>query len=200
MDYYKRRREGKEHDRSGHRVGAMQRKILLLLLGGFALGCSGSPRTSWKIIRGLQAEFKEINKQNAERAVAALYESKLLEAHKNKDGSFTMMLSDKGKKRALTYDLGKMKIKVPDAWDGEWRVVLFDVPEDERGARDALRDRLFNLGFHELQKSAWIHPFECRDEIEFLTELYNLRPYVRFLQARHIDNEAYIKQFFRLYS
>jgi CRISPR-associated endonuclease Cas2 len=77
-------------------------------------------------------------------------------------------------------------------------VVLFDIPEEKRDARDSLRTRLFNLGFHELQKSVWVHPFECRDEVEFLIELGDIRPYVRFMRAHHLDNEAHIKKFFHL--
>lgn len=188
----------REHKKNKHRVGAVQQKILLLLLGGIALGCSGSPRTSWKVIRVMHKEWEEINKRSVERAIAVLYETKLISAHKNEDGTFTMILSDQGRKRALTYNLGNMHIAEPAKWDGNWRVVLFDIPEEKRGARDSLRARLLNLGFFELQRSVLVHPFECRDEIEFLIELGDIRPYVRYMRAHHIDNEPHLKKFFRL--
>ena len=180
------------------RVGAVQKKMLLLLLGGFALACTRSLNKQWKIAGDMQNELKKINRQTAERAVASLYESKLVDAHQNNDGTFTVVLSEKGQKRALTYNLGAMRIKQPAKWDGLWRVVSFDVPEKIRDARDSLRNRLLNLGFFELQQSILVHPFECYDEIEYITELYDLRPHVRFMRAIHIDNETHIKNFFRL--
>jgi len=46
-------------------------------------------------------------------------------------------LSLSGKKRILRYDLDNMKIKKPLKWDGYWRIVVFDIPEDEK-RREAL--------------------------------------------------------------
>ncbi len=146
----------------------------------------------------MHKEWKYINKQNAERAIAVLYKTKLIEARKDEDGTVTMVLSDNGKKRALTYNLGTMQIKKPETWDGNWRVVLFDIPEEKREARDSLRTRLLNLGFFELQRSVLVHPYECSDEIEFLIEMGDIRPYVRYMRAHHIDNEPHLKRFFHI--
>lgn len=197
MSYRKRQKREKEHARNKHRVGTVQQKILLLLLGGLALGCSGSPHTSWKVIRAVHDEWKEINKRAAQRALATLYDTKLIDARKNEDGTWTMVLNERGKKRALTYNLGTMSIPKPEVWDKVWRIVTFDIPEEKRDARDSLRRRLLNLGFFELQKSVLVHPFECRDEIDFLVELGDIRPYVRYIRAHHIDNEQHLKKFFR---
>ena len=198
MTYRRKKQNTKEHTKNKHRIGTVQQKMLLLLLGGLALGCAGSPRTSWKIIRAMRNEWKEMSKRAAERAIAVLYETKLIDARKNEDGSFTMVLNEDGKKHALTYNLGSMSITKPDKWDGYWRVGLFDIPEERRSARNSLRTRLINLGFYELQRSVLVHPFECRDEIEFLIELGDVRPYVRYMRAHHIDNEPHLKRFFHL--
>ncbi len=184
--------------RKSRRVGAVQKKTLLLLLGGFALACTRSLNKQWKIIGDMKQEWKEINRQTAERALASLYASKLIDAHQNNDGTFTIVLNEKGQKRALTYNLGAMCIKQPEKWDGLWRVVSFDIPENIRDARNSLRNRLLNLGFFELQQSLLVHPYECYDEIEYITELYDLRPHIRFMRAGHIDNEIRLKKFFRL--
>ena len=47
-------------------------------------------------------------------------------------------------------------------WDGQWRMVIFDLPESRRSLRAALRRRLSGSGFGCLQRSVWItpHPFE----------------------------------------
>lgn len=108
------------------------------------------------------------------------------------------MLSRQGKQTALRYKIDEMKI-VPQAhWDAVWRVILFDIPEKQKWLRDTLRMRLKQFGLLELQKSVFVHPYECRDEIDFVIELYGARRYVRFLEARHIDNELHLKKKFDL--
>lgn len=43
-------------------------------------------------------------------------------------------------------------------WDGQWRMVLFDLPESRRSLRAALRRKLIESGFGCLQRSVWITP------------------------------------------
>lgn len=116
----------------------------------------------------------------------------------NEDGSTTIILTAKGKSKALTYQLDEMEIKKPVKWDKKWRIVLFDVPENRKKLRDGLRVHLKNLGFCKLQKSVFAHPFDCEDEINYLIEFYDIRKFVRFIIADSIDNELHLKQKFSL--
>lgn len=179
-------------------LGTIQKKILLLMMGGLALGLSGSPRQSFKIISAVKESWKEINEQALKRAIKSLYQSKLIREVENNDGTVTMVLSDKGKEKTLTYNLDQMKINTPGQWDGKWRIVLFDIPEKMRKIRDAFREHLNNLNFYEFQKSVFIHPFDCKDEIEYIIEVYDARHFVRFIIAESIDNELHIKSYFKL--
>lgn len=179
-------------------AGHVQRKILLLLLGGMALGLSGSPRNYFRILGKIQKDWKAINEQQLRRSIKALYESKLLEEKQNKDGTVTLILSGKGKRKALTYNIDEMQIKTPAHWDGKWRIVLFDVPEKIKGSREIIRFYLKNLGFYEFQKSVFIHPFDCQNEIEYIIENFQLRKFVRFIAADFIDNELHLKKHFKL--
>lgn len=180
------------------RVGFNQRKILLLLLGGLALSLSRSPRTSFKIIKGIKKEWEEIGKQALRRAIKKLYESKLVKEKENLDGTTTLLLTDKGKQRALTYNFDEIKIKKPKQWDKKWRIVLFDIPKNKKKIRETLRGHLNNLEFYQFQKSVFIHPYDCKDEIEYIIEVYNIRKFVRFIIAESIDNELHLKHHFNL--
>lgn len=180
----------------GH--GETQKKILLLLMGGLALGLSGSPARSFKILKEIKKEWKEIERQSLRRAIKSLYQSKLIKEEENPDGTITMILTDKGKEKALTYNLDEMAIKKPKQWDGKWRIVLFDIPEKMRKIRDAFRHHLNQLEFYEFQKSVFIHPFDCRDEIDYLIEFYNARKFIRFIIAESLDNELHLKTHFKL--
>ncbi len=180
------------------RLGAVQKKILLLLLGGLALSCSRSPSRSLQIIRGMRETWKDIDKQAADRAIQALYESRLVDAKENSDGIVTLVLNEDGKKRVLTYTIRDMKIPRPDKWDLKWRLILFDIPEHKREKRDAFRDHLDYMGLFCLQKSAWVYPFECKSEIDFIVEFLDIRQHVRYIVIEQIDNEAHLKRFFKM--
>ncbi len=49
-----------------------------------------------------------------------------------------------------------------------------------------------------MQKSVFIHPYECKNEIDFITEIFYLVPYVRFLRVKDIDIEIDLKNRFHL--
>jgi len=179
------------------RRGSVQEKILLLLLGGLALSLTRSPRGYFKTLKAMHAEWKEINHRTLVRSIKNLYRSNLIEQKNNKDGTTTFVLSKEGRKVALTYNLDKMFI-AKTRWDKKWRLVIFDVPEKLKKVRDALRYQLKRLGFIELQRSVFVLPFECKNEIEYIVEFYDIRKCVRYIEADHIDNELDLKHKFRL--
>jgi DNA-binding transcriptional regulator PaaX len=178
-------------------MSALKEKILLLLLGGIAFGCSYTPQNQWKVIKTVSSKWKDINKRELFSEIHKLYRSKLVEKTTNPDGTLTFVLTDKGKLRALTYNFENMKIKDKD-WDGKWRFIVFDVPEKFRTGRDALRGKIKKLGFYELQKSVFIFPYKCQDEIEFIIEFFGIRRYVRYGVIDSIDNEVHLKKVFGL--
>lgn len=53
-------------------------------------------------------------------------------------------------------------------WDGQWRMILFDVPQQEASARARLRRSLVQRGFGYLQNSVWITPDPLTGEREAL--------------------------------
>lgn len=179
-------------------LGTVQQKILLLLMGGLVLGLSRSPSHSFRILKTMGREWRDINRQALWRAIRALYRSQLVATKKNHDGSLTLVLSAAGKRRVLTFTIDEMRIPKPEAWDRKWRVIIFDIPERQKKIRDAFRQHLKRLEFYELQKSVFVHPYPCSDEVEFLIELHQVRPYVRQLEVGRIDNELHLMQKFHL--
>ncbi|MBI2624394.1 hypothetical protein HYW67_02780 [Candidatus Parcubacteria bacterium] len=178
----------------------MQRKVLVLLLGGLALGLSASPRRHFRILRQMKEEWHRINHQALQRAIRRLYESKLVATTRNQDGSVTVELSDEGRSRALTYKLDAMRIPRPERWDGRWRLIAFDIPESCKKVREAFRHHLRQIGCLEFQKSVFVTPYPCDSEIDFLVELHRARSYVRKITAISIDNEFHLRQKFELLS
>ena len=183
---------------SDDRLGPKAKKILLLLEAGAALSLTRRPDVYFSIIRKTAKEWKKIKERNLRDAIRRLYKSKLIDYKENKDKTVTIILSEKGKKRILKYDLDKIQIKKPFQWDKLWRLIAFDIPEDRKAGRTALVAKLKELGFYPMQKSVYIHPYECKDEINFVAEIFNLAPYVRFLRVKDVDIELDLKNRFRI--
>lgn len=174
-----------------------KKKILLLLLGGLAFGYSFTPGRQWRVLKIVSREWKKINKEKLQKEIRNLYRSKLINKQENPDGSITITLTDKGKIRALTYHFEKIRIDKID-WDNKWRLVIFDIPEKLKSGRNALRAKLKEAGFYELQKSVWVFPYKCKNEIDFIIEFFGLRKYVRFAIVDFIDNGLHLKNIFSL--
>ena len=107
-------------------------------------------------------------------------------------------ITKKGKERVLKYKIDEMEIKKSKKWDGKWRLVVFDIPDYQRNASNTLRHKLLNLGFLQYQKSIFIHPFPCRDEIDFIREIFEVGRCVKFITAVEIDDSEYFVRKFDL--
>jgi DNA-binding transcriptional regulator PaaX len=42
---------------------------------------------------------------------------------------------------------------------------MYDIPTAEGAKRRTLQRYVRHLGFHQLQKSVWVYPFECREDV-----------------------------------
>ncbi len=181
-----------------YKFGPVQKKVLLTLLGGVALGLSSSPRQYFSTFRKLRKDWRKINQQNFSRSIRRLSQEKLIEEKMLSDGSFKLILTAKGKRQAKILSLlgSSINFKKPKRWDGKWRIVLFDIPEKDRIFRDILREHLYTLNFFKLQYSVFISPYPCEKPILELVAIYSAKPYVRVITATKIDNETKIKRHF----
>ena len=139
-----------------------------------------------------------INKRAMDDAINALYRSQLVGMQENRDGTFTAIVSKKGKQYAITRSVDKLKIKRQNIWDKKWRIIIFDIPESLKLKRDSLRLHLKQIGFIELQKSVFVCPWQCSNEVDFIIDFHELRKYVRVIIAETIDNELALKREFDL--
>jgi len=179
-------------------LGPVQRKILLLLLGGAGLSLSQSPRQYFRVVKEVSRGWRAINRRSLHEAIGKLYQSKLLGTKENADGTVTLILNESGRRRALTFALEELTIPKPKRWDKKWHIVIFDIPEYRRRVRDAIRACLLHAGFLELQKSVFVCPFPCGSEVEYITEFFGARRYIRYIVAESIDNQLHLKKRFGL--
>ncbi|MFH1854992.1 MAG: hypothetical protein ABH810_01105 [bacterium] len=115
----------------------------------------------------------------------------------HKKNTTTLKITEKGRTKLVNFDIDTIKIK-SSKWDGKWKFVIFDIPEKSRIARDVLRRKLKEIGFVQLQKSVWVSPYECEDEIAFIASVYEVERYVNYIVALKVDHEQYLKSKFDL--
>jgi hypothetical protein len=183
-------------------IPATASKLLLvsLALGGIAVTGPVLP-VIFKMIDGLrdhQGNSPKYSKKRVANALATLKRKKLIRIVKNKNGKFLVKLTNKGKKRIVKISLDSVSIKKPKKWDGKWRIVFFDIPVEFNSAREALRHKMKELGFKQFQKSVWIIPYECEDEILFIAEFFGVEKYVEIIVAEKILHEKVIKKAFKI--
>jgi len=84
-------------------------------------------------------------------------------------------------------------------WDGWWRIIIFDISEDKKVAREALRQKLKKFGFYHLQKSVFVFPYDCEKEIMALADFFEARDSIEYITAKTLGSkEREIKDFFNL--
>jgi hypothetical protein len=133
------------------------------------------------------------------RLLQRLEKQKDVRLTKNSDGSMTVELTEKGRAKHLKYKLEDMERDFNKKnWDGKWRIICFDVPEIRRTGRDSFRRMLGNLKFYQLQKSVYLTPFPCQDEIEYLRSCFGLGDQVQILITDRIENDRAYRLYFGL--
>lgn len=88
--------------------------------------------------------------------------------------------------------------KKPPKWDGLWRLVMFDIPEKNRKARNALRFALQKMGLAQVQKSVFIYPYPCNKEVDFVAGYFKIRKGISYATANNIEGSAVFKKKFKI--
>ncbi len=131
------------------------------------------------------------------RTSTSLQRKKLINIYE-KDGDQIMEITEKGKKKVLKYKFDDLKINTPEKWDKKWRIVIFDIPEPHKTARMALNQKLKELHFYPLQKSVFVFPYDCKDEIEFISNFFAVRKYINYFTTADLEGDYKLRKFFDL--
>ena len=112
------------------------------------------------------------------------------------------LITPKGLKKSK-----KLRLQSPvsfsgEDWDGNWRIVIFDIPEIKRSERNIFRSILKRKGFIRLQNSVFVCPYADFSELNVLRHEYHIEKYVNFLIAKSdsSDDDTILKNKFGLSS
>lgn len=113
----------------------------------------------------------------------------------DRSGRSYFSLTDKGIRKLTDF---RLKNRDNQKWDGLWRVVIFDIPEDKKIVRDALRRRLKYFNFYPLQKSVFVTPANCEEEINDLADFFQVSEYLYTLLAKSLGpKDEEVRDFFK---
>ncbi len=184
-----------------HLKGELARNILTAIAGGDEIPATLLlpilPKALKPLVRIFCRKYGARRSENFIKSLSYLRKNRLVSISE-KDGNAVLTLSENGKKRLLNFNLDRITIKTPKRWDGLWRVVIFDIPEHKKIGREALRGKLKQLGFQQLQKSCFVHPFDCKAEVDYISEVFEVAPFVNFIVAKEIEGALQLKKIFGL--
>jgi len=131
-------------------------------------------------------------------AFKKLSDKKLIAYQKTSRG-WSAHLTPLGKKHAeKLFTLDRIVIEKPKNWDGRWRVVIFDIWERRRPARNKLRYLLQKSGFYKIQNSVWVYPYDCEELIALLRVEMRLGNSVLYIIAEGIEQDQKLVTHFGL--
>ena len=172
-------------------------KILLYLYNCVDYGFSYRAKKGLFISDVFYKDRIRADQKQIKDSIRDLSKYKFINKKQNYDGSITVSLTEKGILRALNDDFKNLKDR-KEKWDGKWRMIAFDIPEEYRKGRKALTYRFKAGGFYELQKSLFLYPYDCKKEIMALVKIFKLEKYVRFAILESIYNQEHINKIFGL--
>lgn len=120
---------------------------------------------------------KPLNKSDFSQALKRLREKGLIEYQQNKTNQLVIRLTNLGKD-ALG-DLAGLE----QEWDGRYRIVVFDVPEQKRAVRDLFRRRLRDWEFIPWQKSVWVGKKNVTDKLRKLINKLEIQEWVAVVES-----------------
>lgn len=106
----------------------------------------------------------------------------------------TAKITDKGKQKILKYNIDDMTLNLKP--DGKWRIIVYDIEEMKKWQRELFRTMLKKLKFLQIQKSVYLTPFPCENEIEYLRQTYEVGTDVKIITATGLENEEAYKSYF----
>lgn len=151
----------------------------------------------YSIFTGFTSRDYPLQRSALSKAIARLRKNGLVAQEKADQGEIILKLTDEGKAATL------LMVEDNEQWDGKWRVVIFDIPEQKRLIRDLFRRNLKKWGFKHLQKSVWISKKHVTEKIISYIKYLKIEDWVLVIESDKIGpnpiNTPSIKRSFKVW-
>ena len=123
------------------------------------------------------------------RALRNLVKENCAEIYNSERQSYAR-ITPKGKNKLNSLLLENNSTLVNTSWDGFWRIILLDLPEERKSERESLRYLLKKAGFVCLKNSAWISPFPFEHLFTNIKKDLNLTTEMMIIVTQMVDEET----------
>lgn len=170
--------------------------LAVIALAGAAFIMATAPNIFQAL--GVFKKSKRYSNKQLRNAFYTLKRRGFIETIKENDDKIKIKITKKGKEKIKEFSIDTLTIPKPRKWDEKWHVVIFDIPNRFNRAREALRNKLKDLGFFQIQKSVWVHPYPCEDEILFIANIFQIEPFIEILAVEEFLHGNKIRKYFNL--
>ncbi|OHA09941.1 MAG: hypothetical protein A3A44_03715 [Candidatus Sungbacteria bacterium RIFCSPLOWO2_01_FULL_60_25] len=173
------------------RKGELAKIILGIVVGGaFIAGAVALPGMAAALRPLLRKKSSGVRNGSLERALRTLRDRRMVQLTYT-NGKSALSVTEKGRTYLKRLEFDDLRLEIPKPWDSRWSVILFDIPESHKNARDALRRKLNDLGCLQFHKSVFVHPAPCEDEVDFITELFEIRRFVTIFRTESLGHQEH---------
>ena len=123
------------------------------------------------------------------RSVKNLVESGLAEIHNSENQKF-LKITKKGRNKLNCIKLEGDEALVTGTWDGFWRIIILDIPEERKSEREALRYLLKKANFTCIKNTVWISPFPYEHLFTNIKRDLNLETELMIIVTNKLDPET----------
>ncbi|MFA5778321.1 MAG: hypothetical protein WC870_02440 [Candidatus Paceibacterota bacterium] len=123
------------------------------------------------------------------RSLKGLREAGLIEQIPSPQNEYAR-LTKEGRKKMHSLELDSDTTLANTSWDGFWRIILLDLPENRKSERESLRYLLKKAGFVCLKNSAWISPFPYEHLFANIKKDLGFETEMMIIVTQFIDEET----------
>lgn len=179
----------------GRAISVLKVTLLVIAAAGAITAVMAAPNVAAAAGKFRRQTKRKVSPYDVRRAIHALQQQHLVESL-GKGTACRYRLTQFGRLKLKFFQLAKTDRR--QYWDKKWRLVIFDIPTRNKAARDGLRKILRDIGFVEIQKSAYLYPYDVFDALGEYRQLYNLVSFVLFATVNNIERDRHFRQKFNL--
>lgn len=158
--------------------------LKMIALGAVVISIPVMPGLSLALVAS-NKYFKGKSKRDAVRIIKRV-EKQQMASFKEVGNDIVLQITINGERRLLEYEFEDLGLKTKRT-DGKLRLIIFDIPEVKKAAREAFRRKILKLGFVRVQDSVFACAFPCQDEIDFLCHFLGISAFVSLVVVDKIE-------------
>jgi len=166
---------------------ALHRSLKIIGLAGFTGTVIVAPNATAAVGKLLESVMKPLDIPERERIYRNLKRQGLVQIDKAENDSYRLTITPAGAHRLTSETLDEIEVPKMKKWDGRWRLTCYDIPAGKNVERRALAKHLQRMGFTMLQKSMWVHPHECIEQVGQITDSLGISRYVSVVEVVKLD-------------